>query len=135
MDARSAALSITAKLEEDDGREEEGGVSVSAAVLSDIADIVYYLSFDGQGDREEPRHIRYINCPGEQALSLRVLEDAIDAYRRGPGGNIKSQRIWEDAKAWLMTDDDDYVFSFSNVCERFGLSQDCVRRGILHGRK
>jgi hypothetical protein len=66
----------------------------------------------------------------EKALMLAVLEDAvacIQKYRQS--SDAKEKRVFRDTKNW--TDNDDWVFSFNNVCETLGLAPGLVRRALI----
>jgi hypothetical protein len=68
----------------------------------------------------------------ERALLAALLEDAIACYfkhrsTRDPPG--KETR--HEAEQWLMTDQDDWIFSFRNVCDLLGLDAEYIRRGLL----
>jgi hypothetical protein len=68
----------------------------------------------------------------ERILVLAVLEDAVACLRKYaccPHG--KGKRIFREAMDWLMIKDDDWPFSFDNVCETLGLDAEYVRRGLI----
>jgi hypothetical protein len=46
----------------------------------------------------------------EKALMLAVLEDAITCIQKG-------KRWFRETVDWIVTDDDDWLFSFNNICE------------------
>jgi hypothetical protein len=67
----------------------------------------------------------------EKRLILAMLEDAITCFqiyltaRRGKG-----KRLFNEAEEWIMTNHDDWIFSFANVCETLGFSPEYVRQGM-----
>jgi hypothetical protein len=68
----------------------------------------------------------------EKTLLLTMLEDAIHDYRkyksaRDPVGKERFQ----EAEAWIMETQSDWIFSFENICELLGLDPDYLRRGVL----
>jgi hypothetical protein len=68
----------------------------------------------------------------ERSLMLAVLEDAITCLEKyapfGPRGN---QRLYDEARDWILSDDCDWLFSFNNVCEAVGLHAGYLRRGLI----
>lgn len=68
----------------------------------------------------------------EMALMLAVLEDAISCFQRhvlASGG--KAKRQFREAEKWIMEKDNEWLFSFENICEALGLSPRFVRKGLL----
>jgi hypothetical protein len=68
----------------------------------------------------------------ERILVLAVLEDAVACLRKYaccPQG--KGKRLFWETMDWLMIKDDDWLFSFDNVCEALGLDAGYVRRGLI----
>jgi hypothetical protein len=68
----------------------------------------------------------------ERVLMLAVLEDAVDClekYATCVAG--KNKRLFDETLAWIRTQDDDWLFSFNNVCETVGLSPGRLRRALL----
>ena len=67
----------------------------------------------------------------EERLMLAVLEDAINClqkYRDNP--QPQGQRLYREAKRWLMDSGMDWTFSFERICEVLGLDSDYVRKGL-----
>lgn len=62
-----------------------------------------------------------------------ILEEAIKTFRlhvsthSGPG-----HRLFLDAQLWIMSRNDDWLFSFEYICEVLGLDPDFVRSGLAH---
>lgn len=72
----------------------------------------------------------------EKRLMLAILEDGIHCYfdnLHASGG--KKKRLFEDAEAWIVASDDDWVFSFESVCDALGLNPEYVRQGLLRWRE
>lgn len=64
----------------------------------------------------------------ERDLLIAILEDAIYNYRkyrraRDPEG----ERHFREAKEWIMGGNDDWIFSFNNICELLDPDPDTVR--------
>jgi hypothetical protein len=72
----------------------------------------------------------------EKRLMLAILEDGIQCYFDNVhAGGGKKQRLFEDAEAWIVASDDDWVFSFESVCDALGLNPEYVRQGLLRWRE
>jgi hypothetical protein len=67
----------------------------------------------------------------EKRLILAMLEDAVTCfqiYLTARSG--KGKRLFNEAEEWIMMTDDDWIFSFVNVCETLGFSPEYVRQGM-----
>lgn len=67
----------------------------------------------------------------EKRLMAAILEDAIETLEdhwTASGG--KKRRLFEEAEAWIFSDDADWVFSFVSVCGALGLDPDYLRKGV-----
>ena len=68
----------------------------------------------------------------EKLLMLAVLEDAIDSFQRfHVAKDPRAKNISRDAEDWFLADQQDWLFSFTNVCDVLGLDPDYLRRGLL----
>lgn len=68
----------------------------------------------------------------ERLLMLAVLEDAVTClvkYASSPSG--RNKRLFDDTRAWIVTQDDDWPFSFNNVCDNLKVDAGYLRRGLL----
>jgi hypothetical protein len=68
----------------------------------------------------------------EKSLMLAILEDAVGCFQ----GYIDSQspkgkKLFEEARDWIFDRDDEWIFSFQNICEVFGQDPDYLRMGLL----
>ena len=76
----------------------------------------------------EPRNAM---LSGIKGLLLAVLEDGIHAFQDHFGArNGKKRRLFEEAEAWIFSNEDDWIFSFSSVCAQLNLDPDYLRRGL-----
>jgi|SRR5919109_4402679 hypothetical protein len=77
----------------------------------------------------------YRSRPGrepEMLLMLAVLEDAIRCYVKYLGATTRSgKRHFAETREWFFSQDDDWLFSFENVCGLFALDPGYIRRGLL----
>lgn len=72
----------------------------------------------------------------EVSLVIAVLEDAIGtffSYRSCH--NRKERRLFNEVETWIFTPDEDYVFSFENVCEVLGMNAGYIRRLLLRAKQ
>jgi hypothetical protein len=68
---------------------------------------------------------------GEKELMLAVLEDAINSFQRFIlAGNEKERKQFQAAQEWILGKNEDWLFSFDNVCEALELDPSYVRRGL-----
>lgn len=72
----------------------------------------------------------------EKRLMLAVLEDAVAVYRkhvhsRHPGGRA----LFTEAEEWIVSDDQEWPFSFVNICHTLDLDPDYIRGGLARWKK
>jgi hypothetical protein len=73
--------------------------------------------------------------PAEVRLIIAVLEEAVGCYRKHfLARDPKRRRLFQDAQAWLMSEDGDQPFSFEHVCDVVGLNPAYVRRLLCEWR-
>jgi hypothetical protein len=76
----------------------------------------------------------YRSRPGrepEMLLMMAVLEDAIRCYVKYSGAKTRSgKRHFEETRQWFFGPDDDWLFSFENLCGIFSLDPGYIRRGL-----
>jgi hypothetical protein len=66
---------------------------------------------------------------GERRLMAALLSDGIEAYILHCSAKRGGERI--DAVEWVETRDQDYVFSFDNVCDCLGIDAEYLRLGLM----
>ena len=72
----------------------------------------------------------------EKRLMLAILEDGIRCYLENLyASGAKRKRVFEDAAAWIIETDGDWVFSFDHVCDALGLNPEYVRQGLLRWKE
>ena len=67
----------------------------------------------------------------EKALMLAVLEDAvwcIQKYAECSKG--RGKRLFNEARDWILDEDEDWLFSFNNICDALGLKPTYLRRAL-----
>jgi hypothetical protein len=62
---------------------------------------------------------------------LAILQDAVECFQKYAfaGGN-KKKGLFKDREDWILKNDYEWVFSFVNVCETFGINPHYLRRGL-----
>src|SRR4029077_15487979 len=72
----------------------------------------------------------------EMRLIAAVLEDAIDCYLKYSSVNTRrGKRIFGEAEQWIFSQDDDWFFSFENICEMLKIDPDYIRRVVRQNTK
>jgi hypothetical protein len=67
----------------------------------------------------------------EKALLLAVLDDAVRCFQDNIlSQNKKKQLLFEEAEAWLFSEESDGIFSFVSICALLGFDPGYVRRGL-----
>lgn len=72
----------------------------------------------------------------EKRLMLALLEDAVNCFQfyvTAQGG--RGRKLFNDAHEWIMRADDEWIFSFVNVCETLGFNPAYVRQGLRRWRQ
>jgi hypothetical protein len=69
---------------------------------------------------------------GEKELMLAVLEDAVNSFQQHlTAGNEKDRKQFQEAQAWILGKNDDWLFSFDSVCETLDLDPSYIRQGLI----
>jgi hypothetical protein len=69
---------------------------------------------------------------GEQELMLAVLEDAVNSFQSYlMAGNESERKQFEEVERWIRGRNNDWLFSFDNICETLGLDPGYVRMGLM----
>ena len=73
---------------------------------------------------------------GEVALMRAVLEDAIECFQKQAfKSDRRTQRLAREAEEWLCKDDQQWPFSFLNICNVLGIDPEYIRRGLKQLRQ
>src|ERR1044072_2249514 len=68
----------------------------------------------------------------ETKLMVAILQDAIDSFQTNLlARDARSARLVNEAAAWIMATDAEWVFSFQNICEPLSLDPSYVRHGLI----
>jgi hypothetical protein len=72
----------------------------------------------------------------EKRLMFAVLEDAIACFQDYLlARDERGKSLFRDAEEWIMKKNNDWLFSFENICEVLGLNPKYVRQGLLRWRE
>ena len=72
----------------------------------------------------------------EKRLMLAILEEGIFCYLDNLHvTGSKKRRLFEDAAAWIVENDGDWVFSFESVCDALDLNPQYVSQGLVRWRE
>lgn len=68
----------------------------------------------------------------EKLLMFAMLMDAISSFDKlSAVQTMPRRRQWLEARNWLCSNRQDWLFSYRNVCEALGFDPDYLRRGLL----
>jgi hypothetical protein len=71
----------------------------------------------------------------EKRLMLAVLGEALGDYQGGvDASDGPGERAFRDAEAWFESGEEDWPFSFVNICQALGIDADYVRSGLRRWR-
>jgi hypothetical protein len=69
---------------------------------------------------------------GQKALAAGILKQAAQDLRRFHGRTSAVEReLYRDAYSWLVSNDQEWPFSFLNVCQLLHLAPDILRQDLL----
>ena len=79
---------------------------------------------------------RSVHLDPEKHLMHAILEEAIKTYRLHVSTKSKREhKLFLEAELWIMDRNDDWLFSFENLCEVLGLDPDFVRSGLARWKE
>lgn len=70
---------------------------------------------------------------GSRRLLLGVLQDALRSffqYRSNP--TRQGQRIFDETQAWIWSSEQNWLYSFENICAHLRLDPGYIRQGLQH---
>ena len=72
----------------------------------------------------------------EKRLMLAVLEDAIACFQRYIfPRNSRERNLFKETEDWVRVKNDDYLFSFENICEALKFNPEYVRESLLRWKQ
>ncbi len=80
--------------------------------------------------------IRSSTTSGEIALMYAILEDAVDCFRKQfVSTKRRDLRLAREAEEWFLSETDQWLFSFVNICAVLGLEPGYIRMGLNRWRR
>ena len=68
----------------------------------------------------------------EEKLMLAVLESATEYFQKYLfAADERGKKLFQEAEEWILDKNSDWLYSFENICEVFGLHPDYMRQGLL----
>jgi hypothetical protein len=78
------------------------------------------------------RLLKKKNREREEPLMVAILSDAIECYQKFLfAKDQKGKKLFQEAEAWILEKNSDWIFSFDNICELLCLQPDYIRQGLL----
>lgn len=69
---------------------------------------------------------------GERRLLVAMLEDAVRCFQQHRAAPTRQKRVlYTQAKQWITSRDESWIFSFDNVCGALGIDPEWLRRRLL----
>src|SRR5438132_11060284 len=69
---------------------------------------------------------------GEEKLMLAVLGKAVEYFQKYVlAKDERGKKLFQEAEEWILDKDSDWLYSFENICDAFGLHPDYMRQGLL----
>ncbi len=73
---------------------------------------------------------------GEEGLMLAVLEDAVACFQKhAHARDNKGKALFREAEEWILEENNDWIFSFANICETLGIDPSYLRRGLIEWKE
>jgi len=72
----------------------------------------------------------------ERSLMSAVLLDAVECFQKYPFLHDKySNRLCREAENWIPDNDQEWLFSFINICDALAIDPHYLRHGLLHWKQ
>lgn len=82
------------------------------------------------------RNKKKIEAMPEKDLMLAVLEDAVCCFQKYCFVRDKREMtLFKEAEGWIFDDDENWIFSYRDVCDVLGIDGDYLRSGLLRWRE
>ena len=73
---------------------------------------------------------------GEKKLMLAVLEDAVNCFQKYYAArDKKGKELFREAEEWIVDENNDRLFSFSDICESLGINPEYLRWGLVQWKQ
>lgn len=71
----------------------------------------------------------------EKRLMLAVLEDAVGTYQKYAFSRERNgERLFAEAEEWIESVENEWPYSFANICDALGLEHEFLRSGLRRWR-
>ena len=68
----------------------------------------------------------------EKVLMFAVLKDAVTCIEKYAGSSRgRGRRLFGETRDWILLEDEDWPFSFNNICTALGLDPGYLRRALV----
>lgn len=95
-----------------------------------------HASFDPADCEDIERLFKKTRREKEEALMLAVLADAIECFQKYVfADNEREKKAFQEAEDWILEKNNDWLFSFDNICEALQLTPDYLRQGLLRWKE
>ena len=72
----------------------------------------------------------------EKVLMLAILKDAVISFQKYLlSRQDKEKNVFEETERWILSDNREWPFSFTNVCEALGIHPQYLRKGLLDWKR
>jgi hypothetical protein len=72
----------------------------------------------------------------EMMLMFAVLEDAVSCFQKfSSATSRRGKKLFREAESWLMSENNDGLYTFDNICEVLGLNPNYIRGGLSRWRR
>jgi hypothetical protein len=69
----------------------------------------------------------------EKRLMLAVLEDGVACFQKHVmARDGKEKALFRDVEHWILGKNDDWLFSFENICDSLGFNPWYIRQGLMN---
>jgi hypothetical protein len=124
----SKVSSFAPKHQQDSSAKSASYTEYGAGIVfdDDVSDSAEYLETIRRKVALEPEH----------HLMLAILEDAVVCFQKNLYARTAKKRTeFEEAEAWILSDNDTALFSFESICATLGIEPGYLRRGLVAWRK
>lgn len=75
-----------------------------------------------------------LNC-GEVKIRYRILRDGIREFRKHAFSTTpRGVAIFQETRAWILSNESEWPYSFSNLCEVLGVDPEAARAALIRWR-
>ena len=72
----------------------------------------------------------------ETRLMLAVLEDAVTCFQKYIlARDERGLELFREAEEWVLQEDNEWLFSFDNLCDSLGINPEYLRAGLVRWKR